>query len=130
MKENLILRGIKIIDISYITCIYTVPTLYVASLLDKYIYTHINLDSRIPDEEKSIRYLLTEVILCLCINGIVSYILRNILQLIPFPLNGVYGFKHIKVREVASGSIINMVLMWFSSTIRNKLLILQKKFKK
>ena len=57
----------------------------------------------------------------------VAYLLRNLLQLVPFPLEGVYGFPHMKVPEVKSGNIISVILVFFAFTFRNKMVILQSK---
>lgn len=130
LKEDLILRGIKLIDIGYITCIYTIPSIYIATFLDNHVYPYIGPYKNKSDEEKTQYEILIELIIFLTINGIIAYILRNLLQMIPFPLENVYGFKHMKVKEVQSGQLIGLILLWFSSTIRNKLLLLQKKISK
>jgi hypothetical protein len=47
--------------------------------------------------------------------------------MVPFPLDGIYGFSHMKVTEVKSGDIITLVLLFFSKSLRNRMTILQTK---
>ena len=126
-QEDLIIRGIKIIDIAYITCLYVIPTLYVAKILDFYVYPYLTPYKNIPEKDKTHIQLIAELLIYLSINGILAYILRNILQAIPFPFEGVYGFQHLRVKEVSSGQLIALVLIWFSNTIRDKMLLLHNK---
>ena len=126
LKEEVVIRSIKILDIGYITFIYGFFALIMVLFLDKYIYPHISLEN-VKEEDKNKYVLFIEILLCLTTYGIVAYILRNILQLIPFPLEGVYGFQHLRVGEVRSGAVISMVLLWFSKVIRNKIMIFQSK---
>ena len=121
LKEDIIIRSIKILDIVYITFIYGIPAIIVAAYLDKYIYNKINFDESIPDDKKTESMIFIELLVCLSINSVVAYLMRNILHLIPFPLNGVYGFDHMRVGEVKSGAIIAMILLWFSTGIRKKI---------
>lgn len=125
-KKEVIIRSIKILDIAYITFIYGFFSLIMITFLDKYIFYYISLEN-VKEEDKNKYIIFIEILLCLTIYGIVSYILKNILQLIPFPLEGVYGFQHLKVMEVKSGAMISMFLLWFSKVIRNKITIFHSK---
>ena len=125
-KKEVIIRSIKILDIAYITFIYGFFSLIIITFLDKYIFPRISLEN-VKDEEKNKYTIFIELLLSLTLYGIVAYILKNILQLIPFPLEGVYGFQHLKVMEVKSGAMISMFLLWFSKVIRNKITIFHSK---
>ena len=126
-KKELTIRSIKILDLGYTSIIYIIPTFYVSIILNKYLFPKINLNKEIPDEEKTTEDLLIELCLCVALIGITSYILRNVLQLIPFPLQGVNGYDHMKVKEVMSGQWITLVLFRFSTHMINRLVILQKR---
>ena len=130
LEEDIIVRGIKILDVGYITTIYVFGGLFGAVFLDNYIYPYVSFSKKKIINEKTNFELILETIIFLVINAITAYILRNILQKIPFPLEGKYGFKHMKVREVSSGQILNMIIMIFSRTIRNNFLELQYRFTK
>jgi hypothetical protein len=126
LKEEVIIRTIKIIDIAFITFLYGISALIVAAIVDKYIYKKISLQN-IDDKDKSVKILLFELLICLAINGIIAYFLRNILQMVPFPLDGIYGFSHMRVTEVKSGAIITFILLFFSKSLRARMTILQGK---
>ena len=126
LKEEVVIRTIKIIDIAFITFLYGISALIVAAIVDKYIYKKISLQN-IDDKDKSVKILLFELLICLAINGIIAYFLRNILQMVPFPLDGIYGFSHMRVTEVKSGAIITFILLFFSKSLRARMTILQGK---
>ena len=126
-KKEIIIRSIKILDIAYVTFIYGFIALLTASLLDKYIYKYVSFQKVAKEEDKNFYVLLLEIFICLTFNGIAFYLLRNLLQFIPFPLDGVYGFTHMRVNEVKSGAIISVVLIWFSKVLIAKMVALQSK---
>jgi hypothetical protein len=130
LKEDIIVRLIKMLNMGYANVIFIIPTIFVATMLDKKVYSKIHFSKLEKDEEKEIIPLLGEILIILTINGIVAYILRNILQKLPFPFEGVYGFDHMKIMEVRSGAAILVVLMYFATTIVNKIKTLQQKISK
>jgi hypothetical protein len=130
LKEDIIVRLIKMLNMGYTNVIYIIPTIFIATLLDKHIYSNIQIGDTKKDEDKRIMILLIEIIIILTINGIVCYILRNVLQKMPFPFEGTYGFDHMKVMEIKNGAVITLVLMYFAPIIVNKLKTLQQKFSK
>jgi prolipoprotein diacylglyceryltransferase len=130
LKEDIAVRSIKMLDIGYTTVLFGIPSLFMAAFLNKHVYAKIQIGDISKDEDKTTWSILFETLLCLTINGIVAYILRNLLQLIPFPLEGIYGFKHMNVMEVRSGMIVTMFLLWMSPVLLNKFKVLQQRFSK
>jgi hypothetical protein len=126
IKKEIITRLIKIIDIAFITFLYGIAGMFFAIVLDKYIFKYISFQKK-DDIDKNKWILFFEILVCLTINGIVAYLLRNTLQMIPFPFNGIYEFSHLRVNEVKSGSIIVTILMYFSKILREKISILRNK---
>jgi hypothetical protein len=110
----LIIRIIKIIDIMFITTLYACTAFFLGILLERYVYPLFFDES---DEYLS-QMPLGRLLFLFCfvsgIIGAVSYIGRNVVQLIPFPLEGVYGFSHLRVKEVSSGAVLTTFLFLFS----------------
>ncbi len=129
LKKELVIRSIKITNMVYATFIFGVVALVLVILLDKYVYPKITFDKSKEDKDKSQAVLGAEVLFFISLNGILGYILRNVLQyIIPFPFNKVCGFDPMRVMEIRSGALIGMILLFFSKTIRTKMYLLQSKF--
>ena len=130
LSEDIVIRLIKIFDMGYTNFLFGIPALFVATFLNNSVYAKIQIGDIKKDEDKTLPAILTEVLICLTISGIVAYILRNLLQMIPFPFEGIYGYQHMRVTEVRSGMIISMFLLWMSPVLLNKFKALQPKFSK
>ena len=123
-KKELIVRSIKILDIGYVTMIYFIIGLILAKICDKKLG---KFDEK-KASEKSIYQHMFELILYLWFIGVVIYIIRNLVPLIPFPLDGVYGFKHLKVKELTSATIFSISFMYFQVYYQNKIKYIFSKF--
>jgi hypothetical protein len=116
-KKELIIRSIKIVDIGYITIIYFILGLILAKLCDKYLG---KFDEN-KENNKSILRSILELSLYLWFIGVIIYVVRNIVPLIPFPLDGMYGFKHLKVKEVTTATVFIISFMYFQEHYQDKI---------
>ena len=123
-KKEIIVRSIKILDIGYITVIYVMLGIILARLCDKKLG---KFDEK-KAKEKPIFQHLIELILLLWFIGVVIYIVRNLVPLIPFPLDGYYGFKHLKVKELTSATFFTISFMYFQVYYQNKIKYIFSKF--
>ena len=123
-KKELIIRSIKIVDIGYITVIYVMLGIILARLCDKKLG---KFDEK-KAKEKPIFQHVIELILLLWFIGVVIYIVRNLVPLIPFPLDGYYGFKHLKVKELTSATFFTISFMYFQVYYQNKIKYIFSKF--
>lgn len=53
--------------------------------------------------------------------GISTYIIRNIVELIPSPFNNIYDFHHKRVKELSSAGVYTLILYQCMSYFRGKL---------
>ena len=68
-----------------------------------------------------------ETILIIATNNFLAFILRNILQEVPFPLNGVAGFDYKKVREFRSGSLVLTIISLACTPLKEKIKIIHER---
>lgn len=121
------ITGIKMIAIVYITVIYAVGGLFITIFSDKYLIKKFYDKTEGAEETISTNRHLIETVTILSILGVLTYIGRNILQMIPFPLDGVSGFKYMRVSEVFSGGILGWTIFVFSSALSNKIKVIHNR---
>ena len=62
-----------------------------------------------------------EIVFHLFLIGVVAYALRNVVGLIPFPFEGVAGFKHDRLKELEGGHVLALVLVLFQKNLLKKI---------
>lgn len=117
-------RLIKIIDIGYITVIYFISGLILARLFDNYL-DKFNKDI---EKTKPTAQIILEVIMYLWINGMTIYIVRNLIEHIPSPFEGLYGLKHNIIGELKHAPILEFTLLYYQIHLTDKLRFLYDKF--
>lgn len=114
VTNELCFRIIKILDIAYISVIGLFCGFLLAIISDK-LFGKFNKEKF--DEEKEnnkyfVFYLASLMILVLSYTGILNYILRNVLQLVPSPFHGICNFDHYRVGEIKSIPSIIFILFF------------------
>lgn len=127
LVENPNVTFIKILAIAFVTVIYSFGGLLLTAGADRYLINDFYERTDEELEKKSTSRHLGETTAILALFGVLAYIGRNVLQQIPFPLEGVYGFKYMNVKEVASGSLILWILINYSPVLTNKIKIIRKR---
>ena len=114
---NLPFRLIKIMDIGYITVIY-----FILGIVCAFVLTNI-LEVKNTEEHKikTIPIQLLEIVGILWLNGIIIYIVRNLVELIPSPFNGIYGLVHTKVKELQNATVFVFALLYFQYPLRQRI---------
>jgi hypothetical protein len=108
--------GVKLFDIGYVTFLFFIFGLIFAKGFDL-LYGKFNKD-KYKNEPKW--KLLVEIIVHVFAIGVVAYILRNIVELIPFPFEGVAGFRHSMLKELEGGHVMTIVLILFQKNLEEK----------
>ena len=117
LTQDLLMRGIKIIDIGYITVIYMAFSFFFALLTDKIM-------GKFDEKKEALKptwQLTIELIISVWLYGVLIYVVRNLVELIPFPLDGYQGFEHSRVKELGSAMVFTFTYLLFSNYLKNKL---------
>jgi hypothetical protein len=110
-------RGLKILDMGYIACIYFVVGIVLAKVFDKLFGPYDEKE----EAKKSFFQKTLELIGMMWAFGIVTYIVRNLIEFIPSPFNGYYGFNHLLVKELKSATVFTFVFLYFQAHFKAKL---------
>lgn len=114
---SLCFLGVKLLDIGLVTMYYFVLAIAVARITDTVAGKFIESDYKdVPQWA-----LFLEILLQLFIIGVVAYILRNIVSMIPFPLDGVAGYNHFRLKELEGGEIMAVILILFQRNLFEKI---------
>jgi hypothetical protein len=123
MSSELQTRGVKIIDIAYVAAIYLTLGAVLSISIDRQLG---KFDTQEADK-KSTAQLYGEVLLHFASIGILMYIVRNVVEWIPFPLNGVYGYDHMRLNELKNAGLFGVIFFLFQNNLRDKLVYLSKR---
>jgi hypothetical protein len=123
-KLDLCFRVVKIMDFAYIILLYFFLALFIAMGLDK-IYG--KFDSKEADK-KSLLVNTVDFIVLLWINIVIIYIARNVISLVPSPLNGICKFEHSRVSELKSAYVFDILLIYFQKNLTDRMTYLYNRF--
>ncbi len=119
-KSEVGFRLTKIADIGYITILYAVSALVLAKAFD---IVSKKIDKE-PNEQKSSTKLFIEIIVYLWVAGIVVYSIRNLMELIPSPLEGVFELEHLRVKELGNAGVFVFIFFYFEESLKKKFTVL------
>jgi hypothetical protein len=117
LSNDILMRSIKIVDIGYITVLYISLSLVCAMTLDKVMG---EFDEK-KEAKKPLWRLTLEFILTIWLYGVLIYVVRNLIALVPFPLDGYQGFSHKRVKELDSAMVFTFTFVLFSKYLKAKL---------
>lgn len=109
--------AVKLADIGYVTLLYFAFAMAFAYVFEKMYGT------KTPEEyEKMPIWRLTwDCIFHIFLLGVIAYVLRNIVALIPSPLDGLAGFQHARLKELHGGFMLHVLMILFQQSLFDKL---------
>lgn len=114
--------GVKLLDIGLVSVYFFVIGIAVAKVFD-YVYGDFHKEKY---KKHSKLRLFFEIVLHLFLLGVVAYLLRNIVERIPFPLDGVAGFDHELLKELEGGHMMAVVMILFQKNLQDKIVYFVK----
>jgi len=117
LKDEILFRLVKIVDIGYVTVLYFFVAIVLAKALDFF-------NGKITKEEeqkKSKLFRALELTLILWYTGVLYYIVRNLVELVPSPLDGLFGYQHALLKELKTAGIFTFLFLYFQKGIKDKI---------
>ena len=124
LLQDVLIRLNKMIDIGFITTIYFIMGSIVANIITAY---QKKFDSKESDKNTLIKNIFCLIIL-IWINGVLIYIARNLIELIPYPFDNFFGFQHKKVKELGAATAFTFVLLYYQPNLNNMMKYLKNRF--
>ena len=114
---------LKFFDIFLLTIYYFLMAFYMSAGLDYIMGKYESSD----DKDKPTWRLLTECILFTFFILVAFYIARNLVERIPFPFEGLWGFKHERVKERGGDVVFIFLIFFYQDFFTKKLQFLYKR---
>jgi hypothetical protein len=117
LKDEILFRLVKVVDIGYVTVLYFFVAIVLAKALDFF-------NGKITKEEeqkKSKLFRALELTLILWYTGVLYYIVRNLVELVPSPLDGLFGYQHALLKELKTAGIFTFLFLYFQKGIKDKI---------
>jgi hypothetical protein len=110
-------KCINLLDITYLTIIYATISIIFSMYLNKFIgpfdKEHAN--------KKTVLRIIMEIYLNFSIIAIAAFIIRNLVEHIPFPLDELYDYDHMQIHELKGGIIFGFVIFYYQKNLCDKI---------
>jgi len=117
INKDIIFRAVKIFDIGYVTVIYFLVGIFMAKAIDNYFG---KFDKK-KESNKSFLIRTLELIGMIWLYGIILYVVKNIIELLPSPFDDIGGFKHEQLKELKNATVFWFVFLFFQTHFKEKL---------
>ena len=107
----------KIADIGLTGIYFFVLGIFFAKLFDV-IYGKFDKNNY---GKQPLFWVFLEIVGHLFLISVVAYALRNIVERIPSPFDGLAGFQHKRLKELEGGHIMAVVLVLFQKNLHDKI---------
>jgi hypothetical protein len=118
--------SVKLIDIGITYTYFFVLGLIMAKAFD-YVYIDILHENKTNWKTYPISIFTLNLIFHFFLIGVAVYFIRNFVQLIPYPLEGVAGYQHSRLKELGGGAILTFMIFLFQENLSDKVQIYAKR---
>ncbi len=123
--------GVKWVGMMYVSVIQVVIGIVMSKMINKMVppikkkvETVNDVKKEVSDE--SMNELVFYSFINLSLLVFANYLMRNIIERIPFPLEGVFGYKHDKLKERYGMIISGFILMYYQDAFRERITLIFK----
>ena len=125
LRQDILIRTNKMIDIGFITTIYFLLGAIVANIITNF-QTKFN---SVEEDKKTLIHSSLNLIILIWINGVLIYIARTLVELIPYPFDNLFGFEHKKVKELGAATAFTFVLLYYQPNLNDIMKYLATRWK-
>jgi hypothetical protein len=102
-------RAVKSTYIGYVGALYLLLALPLSIVINTFVFGTFDRDR---ETRKPLPRILVELCLHVWLLGVLIYIARNVVELVPFPIiDGAFGFERKRVKELATAPVFVYVLL-------------------
>ena len=120
MKHPFLFQLNKMADIGLITVLYASIGLVLAKVFEQF---DVPVDKEAEAKKSSLQIFL-EYALIIFLIGILTYIVRKFVSMIPSPFDGKYGLEHNRIKELGNVAIFVFTFLSFQDHLKEKTQVL------
>jgi uncharacterized membrane protein len=113
---------VKLMDIGITYTYFFVIGLLVAKVFD-YIYSDILDESKTDWKTYPISLFTLNILFHFFLIGVTVYLIRNVVGAIPYPLDGMAGYQHYRLKELGGGAVLVFMIFLFQKNLTDKIKI-------
>jgi hypothetical protein len=115
----------KICDLIFISILFFFSALLISLALNRLC---IIFFPQVYGTKKITIAFISEIVFRITFIIVMCYIFRNLVQQVPSPFDGIYGFRHSRVKEISSGTLLTTLSFFFQTNLRNDATLLGNQF--
>ncbi len=118
---------IKLIAMAYVIFFHFTISVFMSKLIDKIIPNVTRDKNNMVNESKFKTVSLMYFNMLLIVYAM--YLFRNLIEHIPFPLDGMYGYQHSRLKERTSVVLTSFFIMFYQKSLRERVDIVLNNYK-
>ena len=118
--------SVKLIDIGITYTYFFVVGLIIAKVFD-YIYSDLLDESKTDWKTYPIGLFTLNILFHFFLIGVAVYLIRNVVGAIPYPLDGMAGYQHHRLKELGGGAVLVFMIFLFQKNLTEKIKIYAKR---
>jgi len=126
VTDKSVFYAVKTTDIIYVTIIYFIFGYYIAKVTDSLCNSLFGTEF----EKLSKNELIIQITFQMSLSVLLSYFCKKIIDIIPFPLEGLGGFTHYKLKEftMSGGAFWMIGIFFYERSLVKKINLFKKMF--